>query len=74
MSGLAVRAKAYRVGFLFVFLLPFSLCQMDGLERRDQEEEEHKPNIVHSHRLSDLVIMEVLVGLGNLLCKRKMLC
>lgn len=37
MSGSAVRAWAWG-GFLFVFLLLFSLCQMGGLERREQEE------------------------------------
>lgn len=36
MSGLAVRAWALG-SFLFMFLLLFSLCQMVGLERRDQE-------------------------------------
>lgn len=37
MSGLAVRAWA-RGRFLFVFSLLFSLCQMGGLERREQED------------------------------------
>lgn len=75
MSGWAVRAWA-RDRFLFVFLLLFSLCQMGGLERREQGEEAISATVQAKHQpqpwIERLGHYETWWGWGgDPLCKRR---
>lgn len=60
--------------FLFVFLLLFSLCQMGGLERREQEEGAISAAVQAKHQpqpwIEGLGHYGSLVSSGNPLCKR----
>ena len=77
MSGLAVRAWA-RGRFLFVFLLLFSLCQMGGLERKEQEEGAISATVQAKHQpqpwIERLGHYEGLVGSGESIVQEIILC
>lgn len=58
-----------------MFLLLFSLCQMGGLERREQEEGAISATVQAKHQpqpwIERLGHYGTLVSLGNPLCKRE---
>lgn len=75
MSGLAVRAVAWGGAFCLCFCCCFHFVKWMDLKGETkgtvQYQRKCKPNIVHSHSLSDLVIMGVLVGLGESIVQKK---